>query len=175
MTERLLAHVDHLARQHGSLRVELHMAQATKAEMTAWLGNDYPWLPQQGDDLGERLNHSFHRCFLQGHTPIILAGADCPLLDTTILQQALAELANHEVVLGPALDGGYYLIGLNRPQPQLFSAMNWGETGVLAETKHRCQQAKLSVALLPILSDIDLPADLAHLPQELAPPHFCRS
>ena len=174
MTERLLAHAAHLTRLHHGLRVELHMAQATGDEMTSWLGNDYPWLPQQGADLGQRLANSFQHGFQQGCQPIILAGADCPQLDTTILQQALTQLNSHDVVLGPASDGGYYLIGLNQPRSELFHNINWGDETVLAATCQRVAQAGLSHTLLPVLHDIDIPADLADLPMELAPPTFCR-
>ncbi len=166
MTEHLLTAANLLDKQHASLQVELHMADATPHGMQNWL-TDTMWRSQQGADLGARMAHSFSTSFRKGFGPIILAGADCPSLDSTILSQAFHALENHDVVLGPSQDGGYYLIGLRQDEPSLFTTMPWGQVGILAETTKRISKAGLSHALLPVLRDIDNPADLAYLPKEL--------
>jgi rSAM/selenodomain-associated transferase 1 len=120
---------------------------------------------QQGADLGERMHHAF----VTAAAPALLIGTDCPALSAQDLRTAAAALAAHDAVLGPAADGGYYLIGLRRPQPTLFRAMPWGTDAVLALTRTRLHAAGLRWQELPLHHDIDTPDDLVHLPKELLP------
>lgn len=120
---------------------------------------------QQGADLGERMHHAF----VTAAAPALLIGTDCPALSAQDLRTAAAALAAHDAVLGPAADGGYYLIGLRRPQPTLFRAMPWGTDAVLALTRARLCSAGLRWQELPLHHDIDTPDDLVHLPKELLP------
>ncbi|MEN8140373.1 MAG: TIGR04282 family arsenosugar biosynthesis glycosyltransferase [Thermodesulfobacteriota bacterium] len=167
MTEGMLAAARELARQRPGLRVELHVAGAGPAEIREWLGQDQPWRRQEGQNLGERLSHSFLHGFQAGFAPIIVTASDCPRLDAATLALALDGLANHDVVLGPSLDGGYYLLGLRAPQERLFSEIEWGRSGVLAATRKRIAAAALSCLELPPLPDIDRPADMELLPLEI--------
>lgn len=122
---------------------------------------------QQGDDLGARMSHALASGFSRGG-PLVLIGTDCPAIDAEILHAAFAALHDgHDAVLGPSADGGYYLIGLNGPQPLLFSAMPWSTSRVLDETRRRLQAAALRWHELPRLHDIDTPDDLIHLPHPL--------
>ena len=89
-----------------------------------------------------------------------MIGADCPDLDAGLIERAFEALARADLVLGPARDGGYYLIGLARPAPALFRGMPWGTAGVLGETWARAHAAGLRAALLEPLDDLDTPADL---------------
>jgi rSAM/selenodomain-associated transferase 1 len=121
---------------------------------------------QQGADLGERMHHAF----VTADAPALLIGTDCPALSAQDLCAAAAALnADHDAVLGPAADGGYYLIGLRRPQPALFHAMPWGTDAVLALTRTRLHAVGLCWHELPLHHDIDTPDDLVHLPKELLP------
>lgn len=79
------------------------------------------------------------------------------------MAQAFAALEDHDLVLGPALDGGYYLLGLAAPQPVLFTGMEWGGEAVLARTLARAEAAAMQVFLLESLADVDRPEDLCHL------------
>lgn len=121
---------------------------------------------QRGADLGARMQHAF----AMTGSPSILIGTDCPALSADDLHDAVTALAGgHDAVLGPAADGGYYLVGLCRPQPELFRDMPWGGPEVLAESRERLRSAGLRWHELSLRHDIDTPADLIHLPKELLP------
>jgi rSAM/selenodomain-associated transferase 2/rSAM/selenodomain-associated transferase 1 len=117
-------------------------------------------MPQQGDGLGERLVHAFHAAFAEGARRVMAIGTDCPELSPGRLAEAGAALERADVVIGPALDGGYYLIGMKQHQPELFREIAWGTERVLRQTRARAKQLGLRVRLLPALSDIDEPEDL---------------
>ncbi|GMV48633.1 MAG: hypothetical protein NBKEAIPA_03465 [Nitrospirae bacterium] len=120
-------------------------------------------LDQVGDDLGTRMHHTFETLFGQGYRRVCLVGTDVPSLPLTHYRDALEWLTRHDVVLGPAMDGGYYLIGLTKPQPSLFADIPWSTDGVLALTEQKTQQAGLSTAVLPTWRDIDTVEDLRAL------------
>jgi uncharacterized protein len=137
-------------------RAEVHFAPAEAlAEMQQWLGVAAAFHPQRGDDLGERLIHAIASAFDRGAGAVIVIGGDCPALTGSCLREAARELAAADVVLGPAADGGYYLIGLRRPQPDLFRHIRWSTGAVLASTLKRARAAGLSVAMLPTKEDVD--------------------
>ena len=122
---------------------------------------------QQGRDLGERMNSAFLRQFMLGYDRVILIGSDIPLLSPDILDEAREVLAEHPAVLGPCRDGGYYLIGLRRPMPELFSGILWGGDRVLRDTVSILRRQRCNYRLLPELSDIDRANDLELLTAEL--------
>jgi len=125
--------------------------------------------PQRGRDLGERLTGAIGEEFAAGPGPVIAIGADAPHIPAAALAEAAAALAHGaDVVLGPAADGGYYLIGLGRPAPDLFAGIAWGTAGVLEATLARAGAAGLAPHLLPPSFDVDQPADLARLRALLA-------
>lgn len=114
---------------------------------------------QQGDGLGARMHHAFQTA-LARHRHVLLLGCDCPSLVPGDLLAAQAALRQgHDIVLAPAEDGGYVLIGLNQPQPHLFDGMAWGTSTVLAQTQQRVNQLALSAVLLPMQWDVDRPED----------------
>ena len=101
----------------------------------------------------------------RGYTSIVVIGADIPEMTTVLLNRAFETIQNDTIVLGPAADGGYYLIGLPsrviaRQVPDLFSDMAWGTATVLPETCRRLQRKGLDYTLLETLNDVDRPADL---------------
>lgn len=113
------------------------------------------WREQQGADLGQRMHVAIETAFAEGARHVVVIGTDCPDVSPEILSDAWNQLERHDVVLGPAADGGYYLIGMNRPDAQLFLGMDWGTERVLSQTQSRCRDAGMSVGLLPTLTDID--------------------
>lgn len=111
---------------------------------------------QVGADLGERMRRALEDDL---RTPAVLIGTDCPDLDRSYLAAAFAALERHDLVLGPAADGGYGLIGLTRPLPDLFHHMRWGSAEVSGETLRRAGEAGLKAFCLPEIYDVDRPAD----------------
>lgn len=124
---------------------------------------DEGWtLREQADgDLGVRLAAAFDVMLGAPGSQAVAIGADSPDLDAAALERAFAALDTHDVVLGPAADGGYWLIGLTRPAPELFRDIPWSTESVYEETRVRAAALGLRVATLETLADIDTPADLA--------------
>jgi rSAM/selenodomain-associated transferase 1 len=121
-------------------------------------------LTEQGDgDLGERMARAFERA-LHTHPQVLLIGSDAPGLDAAYMRNAAQALHHADAVFGPAADGGYTLVGLKRPRPGLFINMRWSHDAVMAQTRERLAQANLRHVELPVLHDVDEPADLVHLP-----------
>lgn len=127
-----------------------------------WLKGAAFFSPQQGRDLGGRMSNAFLRAFADGHAKALLIGSDCPDISRTIVGRGFMLLDTHDIVLGPARDGGYYLIGLRRPEPELFCGVDWGTELVLQQTLDKINDAGLTAALLPQLRDIDRIEDLQH-------------
>ena len=117
---------------------------------------------QRGADLGERMAAAFEEGH-RGGDPLILIGADCPMLDASTLREAAAALGTHDAVFVPAEDGGYVLVGLARPVPGIFDGIEWGSDRVMAQTRARLEKSGASFAALATLWDIDRPEDLARL------------
>jgi rSAM/selenodomain-associated transferase 1 len=132
---------------------------ASRAEFAAWLGEDVELVEQGEGDLGERLSRV--------PVPAILLGADVPGLSAQCLRQAVQGLKANDVVVGPAFDGGYYLLGFNRPVPFLFSDMAWGGEAVFEETMARLGDHGLGALKLEALGDCDRPEDLELHPELL--------
>ena len=118
--------------------------------------------PQEGHDLGERMARACARGFAAGYSPVLLRGSDTPDLPAAVVSEAREVLAagHFQVALGPATDGGYYLVGLTEPQPALFQGPAWSSNTVLESTLAIARQQSLTVHLLPIWADIDTSADL---------------
>lgn len=114
-------------------------------------------------DLGQRMHRALARA-LAGHDAALLMGTDAPALDAARLRQAMAALDSHDAVFVPALDGGYALIGLRRPQPSLFADIPWSSAEVMPRTRQRLLAAGLRWAELDAVADVDEPADLVHVP-----------
>lgn len=142
------------------IELEIRFAGGTPAQMTTWLGADLSYQPQGEGDLGDRMARAFQTGFDAGRKSIVLIGTDCPDLDTYLLEQAFRELQQHDLVLGRATDGGYYLIGLRHPVPELFQGIRWSTSEVLAQTVEIAERLGLTIAYLPMLSDVDRPEDL---------------
>jgi rSAM/selenodomain-associated transferase 1 len=122
-------------------------------------------IAQRGDDLGQRMARVFEDSFRLGMESVVVVGSDLPDLPSRLLQEALDALDGPEdrLVLGPAADGGYYLIGLNRPQPALFERIEWSTDRVLAQTREAAKALGLEVLFLDEWTDVDDASDLNRL------------
>lgn len=123
---------------------------------------------QEGALLGDRMRGAFLWGFAEGYQRVILIGCDAPTLPADLIRQALDHLERAPVVIGPSLDGGYYLIGARPPLVDLFNGIQWGSDRVLSATLQKVNAEKLDCALLPFWYDIDRPADLIFLRERLA-------
>lgn len=130
------------------------------AQMRTWLGAGIEYRPQRGDSLGSRMCHAFEHIFAAGYNRAVMLGTDCPDIEGATVVKALRALRSADVVLGPAEDGGYYLIGLNELHPDLFLNIDWGSAQVLKQTSRSVNALNLTPAYLVPLRDIDTPADL---------------
>ncbi|WP_447979210.1 TIGR04282 family arsenosugar biosynthesis glycosyltransferase [Candidatus Nitrospira bockiana] len=117
-------------------------------------------IDQVGPDLGARMHRAFVEAFDRGHRPVVVVGTDVPTLPETRYTEAFAALSDHDLVLGPALDGGYYLIGLTRPVPELFRDVAWSTSEVCRRTEEKARALGFRIALLPGMRDIDTIQDL---------------
>ena len=145
---------------------EIRYAGGSVDLMRDWLG-DFQFVAQGNGDLGDRMSRAFADGFandvMGGCDRIVMIGTDCPGIDAALIQTAFAMLLTTDLVLGPATDGGYYLIGLRSFHPQLFKTIVWSTETVLSKTLTIANQNKISCQLLPMLSDVDRPEDLALL------------
>ena len=140
--------------------VEVFYAPAdAEVEMRAWLGPGPHLVAQAEGDLGERLEAAVADALARSPGGVLVVGGDCPGLDATILREAARALETHDVVLGPAGDGGYYLIGLRSARPELFRGIAWSTERVLAQTVAKAEADACSVALQQKLDDVDTVED----------------
>lgn len=151
-----------LGRRLSRLRTGLYWAYTPAAAPFARLGLPGEAFPQASGDLGRRLYCVFQRLFAAGHSLVVVIGSDSPHLPVAYLVRAVERLGKADVVLGPADDGGYYLVGM-RALNDLFHGIPWSTGTVLAETLRRAEATGLRVELLPRTFDVDEPADLPRL------------
>lgn len=130
-----------------------------KKEFIKWLPAMHLF-PQRGENLGERLIHAIKTVFEEGFTKTVILGSDSPTLPFNYVKEAFDLLNTHDLVIGPARDGGYYLIGLNKPQPSLFKNIHWSTSRVLHQTLEKAKQLHLKYYLLPEWYDVDTKEDL---------------
>jgi rSAM/selenodomain-associated transferase 1 len=123
---------------------------------------------QEGQDLGERMANAFARSFELGLDKVVLIGTDCPTLQSHHLYQAFEALTHSNLVLGPATDGGYYLIGLKRRADYLFEGISWSTAEVLSQTLAMATAHGLHFTLLDELSDIDTQEDWGRYSSQIA-------
>jgi uncharacterized protein len=137
-------------------RVEVHFDPPDAAPvMMSWLGGDRQYYPQCPGDLGVRLTHSLIVASPSERFPLIFLGGDCPYIDASVLLEAVKALETHDVVVGPARDGGYVLIGMKSTHPELFRDIDWSTERVFSQTMAHAKELGLSVALLPVMEDVD--------------------
>ncbi len=161
MTTHTLAEARVFAARGGA-GVEVRYEGGGEAQMSETFGGDLRYVPQGGGDLGDCLVQAIATAFEERARTVLVIGSDCPGVTADLLERALDLLRGEarRVVLGPALDGGYYLIGLGRVVPELFEEVAWGTEHVLDQTIERARRAGLEVRLLEALADVDRPEDL---------------
>jgi glycosyltransferase A (GT-A) superfamily protein (DUF2064 family) len=191
MAERMVQE-GRLLRDRFDLSLEIHFTGGSLHQLQAWLGSDLHYQPQVTGSLGDRL-----KAVLQTDTadspisqpqisrpqisqpqisqtpisrPVVIVGTDCPAISVELLERSFQALEQADLVLGPACDGGYYLIGLRQNYPELFEGITWSSDRVFQETINIAQRQGLAWVELERLPDIDRPEDLQYLPRELWEP-----
>jgi rSAM/selenodomain-associated transferase 1 len=164
---RALLHdqLDHLRDFAGAARY-LFFAPADAEPVLRRLGGaDYAYHAQSDGDLGARMGQVFRDLWSMGHRNIVLIGSDLPALPRAIIEQGFKQLAAmaHGVVLGPSQDGGYFLVGMNRPTPEIFADMTWSHQQVFSNTCAKLDNLKIPYTVLPSWFDVDRVEDLPRL------------
>jgi uncharacterized protein len=132
-----------------------------------WKNAEFQKSIQRGDNLGKRMSNAFLESFKMGYKRVVIIGSDCFELNEKIIADAFKILEESEVVLGPAKDGGYYLLGMRNYYGQLFENKIWSTKNVLLDTLLDLSNLNLSFKLLPTLSDVDDEKDLLNYPSIL--------
>ena len=164
MTEHIMTQILPLIDGRG-VELEVRFEGGGEKLMRKWLGGAATYRPQTGEDIGLRMLAAFEDAAVRGSESIVVVGSDIPGINTALLERAFRHLAKGQLVLGPAKDGGYYLIGLPGKMvatiaPRLLMDMAWGTSSVLAETCRRLGRENIEAVLLATLEDVDRPQDL---------------
>lgn len=156
--------LSNLKAYRGTLTIWYYPRDGVK-EIREWLGNDLPLEPQQGHDLGERMQSAFHASFERGAEAALLIGSDLPDLPQDYIHQAFKDLERVDAVIGPSEDGGYYLIGFTAESfmEKVFQGLAWGTHTVYDKTLEIFEALSLTYRLLPAWRDIDDLSDLNSL------------
>lgn len=132
-----------------------------KNQLPQW--RNIPHYHQQGPGLGERMAYAAAQMLAESRGGVILVGGDCPSIDQTYLSSACEALKSYDVVIGPAKDGGYVLLGIKQMYSHLFEGIDWGTSSVYQQTLDAVKAHQLTYFSLPVLSDIDRPEDIERL------------
>ncbi len=164
MTEHILSSVTRFAGLQ-SIAVQVRYEGGSQKLMREWLGTKFDYRPQGHGDIGIRMARALGEGFEDGSQAVVIIGSDIPDITSDILESAFNGLANQELVVGPAADGGYYLIGMhrsaiNRANPLIFKGIQWGTDAVLSQTLAIARDLKLKYYLLDTLKDVDRPEDM---------------
>ena len=164
MTDHLVSKVKTLI-ERRSLAVEIRFEGGRERLMRNWLGPSFSYRHQGRGDIGRRMQRALGDGFQDGYTSMVIIGSDIPDISGEIIDQAFEELQKNNLVLGPAGDGGYYLIGIQKADQdqayrKLFEAINWGTDQVLSQTLAAAGRLGIGYALLDTLKDVDRPEDL---------------
>lgn len=159
LAEHTMAEVRALAADGVAIRVHYAPADAGDA-VAGWLGAGPAYLPQLDADLGMRMEDAFARAFADGAERVVIVGSDLPEVSPSLLRRAFALLDAHPAVIGPARDGGYYLLGLRGMVEGIFSGIAWSTPAVRESTLDRLRAADVEPAMLEVLSDVDTVDDL---------------
>ncbi len=129
-----------------------------------WVATQYQKQVQTGEGLGERMSNAFAWGFGQSYQSIIIIGSDCIEITQAIIEEAFVALQTQDFVIGPAKDGGYYLLGMKAPYPEVFENKTWSTNSVFQSTLQDLQARSSQIHCLPELSDVDTVDDLASFP-----------
>ena len=138
-----------------------------------WIGEQWSfWFQPEEEDLGGRMNAAVQRALDEGYGRVILIGSDCVGLSETLIGETFDKLDDHDFLIGPSTDGGYYLLALKADDPWLFLNMPWSTPDVLPFTIDRIEARDLKFQLLDEKIDIDTIEDLARFREQLPEEHF---
>jgi hypothetical protein len=170
MTEHIIATATKLSNRPG-LAIEVYHEGGNTDSMQKWLGSQFTYRPQITGNIGRRMLRAFENAFQDEMATAVIIGSDIPQISASIIRQAFEGLQKNDLVLGPARDGGYYLIGMKNTIPaetynRLFDDINWGTGKVLSQTLQTARGSGLRLILLEPLNDVDSPVDL-HIWQDV--------
>ena len=160
LVEKLVSGLD------SSLNTMIFVSPPEKTDdVRSWLGEQFSYLPQQGDDLGEKMYNALNTAFGKGYRKAVLTGSDIPELNSRIIKKAFDLLDEKDAVIGEAADGGYYLISFNSGtlSDEFFKDINWSTNIVFSQTMHIFKETNRSVAFTDVLRDLDTEEDLREL------------
>jgi len=175
MTEHTLAKLKEFSTS-DAISIEICYDGGNEHLMKNWLGPDLDYQSQGTGHLGLRMKNSFRNAFESGADTALLIGTDIPDITDTVIQKAFEALEQNNMVIGPAKDGGYYLIGLQRRSPssamdKLFAGITWGERDVLDKTLDIAKRLGLTFSLVDELEDVDQPEDMPIWERSRIPDH----
>ena len=155
---KLLEHTHYISEGVKAERFVFYFDEIEENDL--WSDGNFIKRLQSPGDLGEKMHNAFAGLFDEDYNDVAIIGSDCYELTTAIIEDAFEMLQQNDLVIGPANDGGYYLLGMKKLCMELFSNIQWSTEKVLAQTLAACTSAGLSHSLLPKLTDIDTEADL---------------
>ncbi|MEL7250241.1 MAG: TIGR04282 family arsenosugar biosynthesis glycosyltransferase [Bacteroidota bacterium] len=151
--QTLLAHTRKVTQAVPAQRLLFYSSFVDAAD--AWSADDFDKHLQASGGLGHRMEEAFTLAFGQNNGPVLIIGSDCAQLNASIVQQGIDALQENDFVIGPAEDGGYYLLGMQAFHPEVFRDIEWSTSAVFPQTRAIIEAHNWSLSLLPILSDID--------------------
>lgn len=148
-----------------------------KGDFVQQFGGMFSYMPQIGEDLGERMHNAFCHCFSEGFRSVVIIGSDSPDLPLRIVRDAFQALDSHGAVIGPACDGGYYLIGFSRDTlfSGVFDGIAWGTDDVFRKTAQLLKDAGIRPSILPVWRDVDRLEDIFALIKDNQETDFANS
>lgn len=155
---KLLAHTHQACQDLGCSKYVYYSEKILLGDL--WEETNFEKEIQKGAELGERMESAFQACFAKEHPKVIIIGTDCPQISKRLIQDAFEALDKNDLVIGPAKDGGYYLLGMKQLYKEVFEDKKWSTSSVLAETLSDIEKLNLSIAVLEPLADVDYKADL---------------
>jgi rSAM/selenodomain-associated transferase 1 len=162
LTEKTVQKIDQLVKT-STVEPVIYFEGGDLVSMQNWLGHQRIYQQQAKGDLGKKLKNAFHDAFAAGAQRVVTIGCDCPDLNKEHIGRAFDALYMKDIVLGPATDGGYYLIGIQRPLDALFENIPWGTDKVFEKTVSLAKKLGLSIEILEELHDVDRPEDLEYI------------
>ncbi len=153
--------IDNLSKSKKHKTIIFFDPPERKTDINNWLQcGGCKFFPQNGSSLGEKMANAFLRAFSLGAEKAVIIGTDCIDISNDLINESFSTLHKTDVVLGPAEDGGYYLLGLKKPIPEIFNNIDWSTNRVLNQTLEKLREKKLRFKLLQTLKDIDTANDL---------------
>jgi len=155
---KLLEHTHSITQQVKAAKLVYYADEVKEHDL--WESGEYQKSVQPAGDLGYKMEYAFNKAFLEGYKDVVIIGSDCLQLDQELIEQAFSDLETGDIVLGPATDGGYYLLGMKQLHSSLFRDKAWSTASVFSETLAAIKHENLTYTLLPVLSDIDRAEDV---------------